>query len=95
MINSVETYLSQLKRELSGCDRATIQDALSDAEEYLRNALENVNETKPGMSVIDSLPSIIQEYGTPSEIAAAYKRIEPRFPSSKTTAGQPRTARTC
>ena len=38
MINTIEEYLSQLKEELAGNDRATIQDALSDAEEYLRNA---------------------------------------------------------
>ena len=41
MINSIEEYLRQLKKEMSGCDRATIQDALSDSEEYLRNALES------------------------------------------------------
>ncbi len=33
MIQSIDNYLAQLKKELSGCDRATIQDALSDAEE--------------------------------------------------------------
>ncbi|GAJ23300.1 unnamed protein product, partial [marine sediment metagenome] len=33
--------MAELKKELSGCDRATIQDALSDAEEYLRTALSS------------------------------------------------------
>jgi len=39
MISNVEQYLAELRKELSGCDRATVQDALSDAEEYLRTAL--------------------------------------------------------
>ena len=41
MINSVEQYLAELKQELAGSDRATTQDALSDAEEYLRTALSS------------------------------------------------------
>jgi hypothetical protein len=82
MINSIEEYLLELKKELAGCDRATVQDALADAEEYLRNALENTRETKPGISEIESLLSIIEEYGTPREIAAAYKRIEKRISPS-------------
>ena len=44
MINSIEQYLAELKKELAGSDRATIQDALSDAEEYLRTALNSASE---------------------------------------------------
>jgi hypothetical protein len=71
MIDSIEQYLARLKEELSGSDRATIQDALSDAEEYLRMALE-------GAVVKDAttLAAAINEYGSPEEIAAEYKRIE-------------------
>jgi len=32
MIESISKYLQQLEVELKGCDRALIQDALSDAE---------------------------------------------------------------
>jgi uncharacterized membrane protein len=85
MINSVEGYLQQLKRELSGCDRATIQDALSDAEEYLRNALENQPETQPRVSADSIFPSIVEEYGTPSEIAEAYRKIEAHSSPALTT----------
>jgi uncharacterized membrane protein len=46
MINSVEEYLSELKKELAGSDRATVQDALSDAEEYLRTAMSNTPARK-------------------------------------------------
>jgi uncharacterized membrane protein len=78
MINSIELYLTQLRKELNGSDRATIQDALADAEEYLRNALEYIKKAKPEISEPEALASIIQEYGTPEEIAAAYQKVEHR-----------------
>jgi hypothetical protein len=78
MIKSVEEYLRQLKKELDGCDRATVQDALSDAEEYLRNTLE----TRPDLAETDALPSIIKKYGAPDEVAAAYREIESRVPTT-------------
>lgn len=70
MINSVEQYLSELKKEMSGSDRATIQDALSDAEEYLRTALVNIDT---GVSEAEALERIIEKYGHPVEVASAYK----------------------
>jgi uncharacterized membrane protein len=88
MINSIEAYLHQLKKELTNCDRATIQDALSDAEEYLRNSLENMRETKPDISAETVFPLIIEEYGTPSEIAEAYRKIEARSLLSPVTRTQ-------
>lgn len=47
MIKSVEGYLRALKAELKGSDVATVQDALADAEEYLRNALASLREKQP------------------------------------------------
>jgi uncharacterized membrane protein len=88
MINSIEEYLNQLKNQLVGCDRATIQDALSDAEEYLRNALENAGVIQPGTPESEALQPIIEEYGMPEEIAEAYKKIEAR--SSPSLAGRTR-----
>ncbi len=41
MKNSIDRYLVELKKELSGVDKATTQDALADAEEYLSTALDN------------------------------------------------------
>jgi uncharacterized membrane protein len=78
MINSIDGYLRQLKDELKNCDRATVQDALSDAEEYLRNAMGNLHEVQTGVSEESILPSIVEEYGTPAEIAEAYRKIEAR-----------------
>ncbi len=80
MINNIDEYLQQLKKELSGCDRATIQDALSDAEEHMRNALENLRGVQPDASEESVFPSIMEEYGTPSEIAEAYRKIDTHAP---------------
>jgi uncharacterized membrane protein len=78
MIKSIDEYLNLLKMELSGSDRATIQDALSDAEEHLRTALDNVLETQPGVSEAEVLPPLIEQYGSPKEVAVAYREIETR-----------------
>jgi hypothetical protein len=85
MIKSIEEYLRQLKAELAGCDRATIQDALSDAEEYLRNTLA----AQPDLAEADALLPVIEKYGTPDEIAAAYREIESRVPATLAPARNP------
>jgi len=82
MINSIEAYLAELKKELSRSDRATVQDALSDAEEYLRTALNSAREAAPGVPEAEALAGIIGRYGSPGEVAAAYKEIESRTPPS-------------
>jgi Putative sensor len=79
MINSINEYLAALKTELSGQDPATVQDAQSDAEEYLSIALETSKKTRPGLSETEALAEIIKNYGTPAEVAAAY-RITPAVP---------------
>jgi uncharacterized membrane protein len=79
MINHVNDYLTQLKAELAGCDPAIIQDALADAEEYLRTALENA---QPGQAEAAALAAAVEEFGSPAEIAAAYKKIEARVPTA-------------
>ena len=76
MFSTVEEYLEALKKEMHGIDSATMQDALVDAEEHLRTALETVNESQPDMEPADVLPGIIEQYGTPEETAAAYAEVE-------------------
>jgi uncharacterized membrane protein len=75
MINSIEQYLSVLKKDLAGCDRATIQDALSDAEEHLSMALNNA-VADGATTEAEALAQVIEKYGTPEDIAAAYRNIE-------------------
>jgi uncharacterized membrane protein len=78
MITNIDEYLDVLKKNLEGCDSATIQDALADAEEYLRNGLETARSNKTEVSESDALGPIIEEFGTPEEFAADYKKIEAR-----------------
>jgi hypothetical protein len=80
MINSIEEYLKELKKEMAGSDRATVQDALSDAEEYLRTALDSAANEIAHKSAAEVLAVIIERYGQPAEVAAAYKEIEKRTP---------------
>ncbi len=80
MINSIEAYLAELKKELSGSDRATIQDALSDAEEYLRTAMDGAASDKAHLAEAEALAPIIERYGQPAEVAAAYKAMEHQTP---------------
>lgn len=77
--NSVDDYLIRLQKELKGSDPALIQDALSDAEEYLRSALDTAKSETPGIEDTEALDTIFEKYGSPREVAAAYKKIEVRL----------------
>ena len=79
MFKNIEEYLDKLKRELKGSDPALIQDAVSDAEEHLRTALEESLEQTPGISEEAALQPLVERYGVPSEVASAYKEIESRM----------------
>ncbi len=76
MYKKIEEYLTQLKKELRGSDPALIQDALSDAEEHFRTALEESVEKTPGISEAEALQPLIEKYGNPAEVASAYKETE-------------------
>ncbi|MCK5317000.1 MAG: sensor domain-containing protein [Anaerolineales bacterium] len=93
MIESVEAYLAKLKEELVGCDPAITQDALADAEEHLRNALEQVPGAEKEVSEDEALIPIIEKYGSPEEIAAAYREIatltQPALAEQQTTVEKP------
>lgn len=85
MFEDVDKYLDQLRQGLKGCDSALIQDALSDAEEFLRTALVSAKKENPGISEDEALGPIIDKYGSPDEIASAYKEIESRTSPSLTS----------
>src|SRR5271156_2257711 len=69
---SIDQYLDQLREQLAGEDPALIQDALYDAEEYLRAEIAE----HPGKSEADVLELIASTYGAPDEVAAAYRDTE-------------------
>jgi uncharacterized membrane protein len=69
---SIDEYLKQLRSALSGEDAALIQDALYDAEEYLRAEVA----AHPDRSEADVLELISSTYGAPEEVATAYRDTE-------------------
>jgi uncharacterized membrane protein len=69
---SIDEYLRQLRAALEGEDPSLIQDALYDAEEYLRAEVA----AHPGKSEADVLELIASTYGAPEEVAAAYRDTE-------------------
>jgi uncharacterized membrane protein len=69
---SIQEYLDQLRAELSGADPALIQDALYDAEEYLRGEMH----AHPEKTEEQILAAIATTYGAPEEVAEAYRNTE-------------------
>lgn len=73
MFETIESYLSALKEALRGSDPALIQDALWDAETHLRSSLATQIEKAPGLSEGEALKAVIESYGSPEEVAEAYR----------------------
>ncbi|HEX7031194.1 MAG TPA: sensor domain-containing protein [Gammaproteobacteria bacterium] len=69
---SVQEYLDQLREALRDADPALRQDALYDAEEYLRAEL-NGRSDQPESEVI---ARIVRSYGAPEEVAEVYRQTE-------------------
>jgi len=80
MNREIHDYLVKLKAALAGADPATIRDALSDAEEHLTTALEQALEKEPGTDAGTAVGRIVETYGGPEEVAAAYKEMETMTP---------------
>jgi len=78
---SIDEYLKQLRAALAGEDAALIQDALYDAEEYLRAEVA----AHAGRSEADVLELIASTYGAPEEVAAAYRDTEAKVKAALKT----------
>ena len=78
---SIDEYLKQLRAALAGQDAALIQDALYDAEEYLRAEVA----AHPDKSESDVLELIASTYGAPDEVAAAYRDTEAKVKAALKT----------
>src|SRR5258708_16315734 len=78
---SIDQYLRQLREELAGADAALLQDALYDAEEYLRAEVA----AHPGKSESDVLELIASTYGAPDEVADAYRDTEVKVKAAMAT----------
>lgn len=66
--STIDDYLAQLRRALRAADPALVQDALYDAEEYLRGALAE----QPGRPQREVIAEIAASYGAPEEVAGIY-----------------------
>ncbi len=69
---TIPDYLEQLRRALAGADPALVQDALYDAEEYLRSELAE----NPDKSESEVIASVAGSYGAPEEVADIYRDTE-------------------
>ena len=58
---TIPDYLDQLRRALAGADPALVQDALYDAEEYLRAELAE----QRGRGEAEVIASVASSYGAP------------------------------
>ena len=79
MYPSIEAYLNDLRDRLAGSDPATVQDALADAEDHLQSALEQARRDDPEATESALLPQVVASFGTPEEVAKAYREIELRL----------------
>ncbi|MEN1956254.1 sensor domain-containing protein [Luteimonas sp. MJ204] len=70
--HTIPEYLEQLRRSLAGADPAMVQDALYDAEEYLRSELAE----NPDRSEAEVIAAVASSYGAPDEVADIYRDTE-------------------
>lgn len=68
---NIEQYLEALRVALGGADPALVQDALYDAEEYLRAELAGCEGEAD-----ECFAEVIERYGSPDEVAASYLETE-------------------
>lgn len=69
---NIPDYLEHLRRSLAGADPALVQDALYDAEEYLRSELaENLDKSEA-----EVIAAVASSYGAPDEVADIYRDTE-------------------
>src|ERR1700733_15238442 len=78
---SIDQYLKALREELAGEDSALIQDALYDAEEYLRAEVA----APADKSESDVLKPTASTYGAPDEVASAYRDTEAKVKAAMRT----------
>lgn len=78
---TIDHFLQRLREELCESDPALVQDVLFDAEDHLRaeSAVLPENEREEGLA------EIIARYGSPQEIADAYRGLEGDRPATLPT----------
>lgn len=93
---TIPEYLEQLRQALRGADPALVQDALYDAEEYLRAELA-ANAAGGATREAEVIAAVAGSYGAPEEVAEIYRETEvtvnralraPRPPQRRSLAGR-------
>ncbi len=69
---TIDAYLDALRAALAGADPALVQDALYDAEEFLRSELAE----QAGRSEAEVIAKVASSYGAPDEVASIYRDTE-------------------
>lgn len=95
---TIPDYLAQLRDALRGADPALVQDALYDAEEYLRSELAaNLAQGEGARTEAEVIAAVAGSYGAPEEVAGIYRETEvtvaralqaPRPPARRSLAGR-------
>lgn len=75
---TIDEYLEELRAALRGADPALVQDALYDAEEYLRSELAE----HPEWDEATMLARVATSYGAPEEVADIYRDKETQVESA-------------
>jgi hypothetical protein len=88
-VRTIQEYLERLREELQGSDPALVQDALYDAEEYLRNATGGAADGAGGSDRQAALQQAVQRFGTPREVAEAYQQNDARVAVALAHPGAP------
>ena len=84
---TIADYLERLRNALAGADPALVQDALYDAEEYLRSELAE----NPGRSEAQVIAAVAGSYGAPDEVADIYRDTEVKVQTALRTPQAPRS----
>ena len=82
---SIKQYLKDLEHALKGLDSALIADALDDAEEHLELTVEEYVRSGKKDSNQEALKVAVEEYGSPSDIAEEYRKLESEKAEKVTT----------
>ncbi|TZF91064.1 sensor domain-containing protein [Cognatilysobacter lacus] len=72
--STIAEYLERLRTALAGADPSLVQDALYDAEDYLRSEMA----ANPGRSEAQVIADVAGSYGAPDEVADIYRDTEVR-----------------
>lgn len=72
----IDRYIRELEDALSGCDPALVMDAVNDANEYLYSEVDTLLSKQPELSEASAVTSAVKRFGSPQEVALAFKDME-------------------